>query len=44
LLQVAEVTAAPTIDEWLERIEQRPKGALSACGAVDAIRAERARR
>jgi antitoxin FitA len=42
--QLAAIAATPTIDEILERIEQRPKGRLSATDAIDAIDAERARR
>jgi len=42
--QLAAIAATPTIDEILERIEQRPKGRLSANEAIDAIDAERARR
>lgn len=42
--QLAAIAATPTIDEILERIEQRPKGRLSAADALDVIDAERARR
>lgn len=42
--QLAVIAATPTIDEILERIEQRPKGQLSAAGAIEAIEEERARR
>ena len=44
--QLAAIAATPTIDEILERIEQRPEGRLSATDAIDAIDAidaERAR-
>lgn len=37
--QLATIAATPTIDEILERIEQRPKGRLSATDAIDAERA-----
>lgn len=42
--QLALIAATPTVDEVLDRIEQRPKGRLSARSAVAAIDAERARR
>lgn len=42
--QLAAIAATPTIDEILERIEQRSKGRLSATDAIEAIDAERARR
>jgi len=42
--QLALIAATPTLDEMLERIEHRPKGQLSAKGAIEAIDAERARR
>ena len=42
--QLAEIATTPTINEILGRIEQRPKGQLSATEAIDAIDAERARR
>ncbi|HSL57902.1 MAG TPA: hypothetical protein VK866_08685 [Acidimicrobiales bacterium] len=42
--QLATIAATPTLDDILERIEQRPKGQLSAADAIEAIDAERARR
>jgi hypothetical protein len=42
--QLALIAATPTVDEVLERIEHRPKGQLSAEGAIEAIDEERARR
>ena len=42
--QLASIAATPTMDEMLKRIEQRPKGRLSAESAIEAIDAERARR
>lgn len=42
--QLALIAATPTIDEMLERLEGRPRGRLSAKGAIEAIDAERARR
>ena len=42
--RLAEIAATPTVADILERIEQRPKGALSSKDAVEALDAERARR
>lgn len=42
--RLAEIAATPTVREILDRIEQRPKGALSASAAIDALEEERARR
>jgi hypothetical protein len=42
--QLAAIAAAPTLDEMLDRIENRPKGRLSRREAVAALDAERARR
>jgi plasmid stability protein len=42
--QLAVIAATPTIDEILERIEERPKGHLPAASAVEAIDEDRARR
>jgi hypothetical protein len=41
--QLAQIAATPTIDEMLKRIEQRPKGRLSAASAIAAIEEERGR-
>ncbi len=42
--QLAAIAATPTLDEVLDRIENRPKGRLSRQEAIDSIDAERARR
>jgi len=42
--QLAAIAATPTIDEMLDRIEQRPKGQLSAKTAIKGLDAEHARR
>lgn len=42
--QLAQIAATPTMREVLDRIERRPKGALSADAALEAIDEERARR
>lgn len=42
--QLAVIAAAPTLDEMLDRIDNRPKGRLSRREAVAALDAERARR
>ncbi len=42
--QLATIAMTPTVADILERIEQRPKGALSSENAVEALDAERARR
>ena len=42
--QLAEIASTPTMKEILERIERRPKGALSAEDAIEALNEERARR
>lgn len=43
-VQLAEIAATPTVSDILDRIEQRPKGALSSADAIEALDAERARR
>ena len=42
--QLASITATPTLDDVLERIEKRSKGQLSKADAVSALEDERARR
>ena len=42
--QLAEIAATPSLSDILDRIEQRPKGALSSTDAIEALDAERARR
>lgn len=42
--RLAEIAATPTTAEVLDRIEQRPKGSLSADAAIEALDGERARR
>lgn len=42
--QLAEIAATPTVKEILDRIERRPKGALSAAAAIEALDEEHARR
>ncbi len=42
--QLAEIAATPTMKEILDRIEQRPKGALSAEAAIEALDDDRAGR
>ncbi len=42
--QLAEIAATPTVKDILDRIEGRPKGALSAEAAIEALDEERARR
>ncbi len=42
--RLAEIAATPTIEEILERIERRPKGAISAEAAIEALDEARARR
>lgn len=42
--QLAQIAATPTMKEVIDRIERRPKGALSAEAAIAAIDEERARR
>ena len=42
--QLASIAATPTLDDVLERIENRSKGQLSKAGAVSALEDERARR
>ena len=44
MAQLARIAATPTLDEVLDRIEQRSKGDLSTAQAVDALESERARR
>ncbi len=43
-LQLAEIAATPTVKEILDRIERRPKGALSAEAVIEALDEEHARR
>ena len=43
-MQLTEIASTPTMQEILDRIEQRPKGALSAEEAIEALDEERARR
>lgn len=42
--QLARIAATPSIDEIIDRIENRETGRLSAASAIDAINDERARR
>ena len=42
--QLAAIAATPTLDEVLDRVEDRPKARLTATEALDSIDAERARR
>jgi len=42
--QLASIVATPTIDDVLDRIENRSKGKLSKADAVAALEDERARR
>jgi len=42
--QLASIAATPTLDDVLERIENRSKGQLSKADAVSALEEERARR
>ena len=42
--QLDLIAATPTLHEMLDRIENRPKGELSAQSAIEAIEEERARR
>jgi antitoxin FitA len=42
--QLALIASTPSIDEMLDRIEDRPKGRLSSSAAIAAIGDERARR
>ncbi len=42
--QLAQIAATPTVNDILDRIEQRPKGALSSQDAIEALDEERARR
>lgn len=42
--QLAEIAATPTVNDILDRIERRAKGALSAGSAIEALDEERARR
>ena len=42
--QLAQIAATPTVNDVLDRIEQRPKGALSSQDAIEALDEERARR
>jgi antitoxin FitA len=40
--QLTMIAATPTMDEMLDRIEQRPKGQLSAKSAIKALDVEHA--
>jgi len=42
--QLVEIAATPTVKEILDRIERRPKGALSAAATIEALDEEHARR
>jgi len=42
--QLASIAATPTLDDVLERIENRSKGQLSKADAVSSLEEERARR
>jgi len=42
--QLAAIAATPTVQEVVDRIEQRPKGRLSSRDAIEALDEERARR
>lgn len=42
--QLAAIAATPTLDEVLDRVDDRPKGRLTREEAIDSIDAERARR
>lgn len=42
--ELARIAETPTLDEVLDRIEQRDKGRLTGRDAVHAVGAERARR
>jgi plasmid stability protein len=42
--QLAAIAATPTLDEVLDRVEDRSKGRLTPKDALDSIDAERARR
>ncbi len=42
--QLADIAATPTLDDVLDRVEDRPKGRLSRKEAIESIDAERARR
>jgi hypothetical protein len=42
--QLADIAAAPTLDDVLDRVESRSKGRLTPKDALDSIDAERARR
>jgi hypothetical protein len=42
--QLASIAMTPTIDEILDRIEQREKGRLPASAALEDLREDRARR
>ena len=41
---LAQIAATPTVKEILDRIERRPKGALSAAAAIEALDEAHARR
>jgi antitoxin FitA len=42
--QLADIAATPTLEDVLDRVEERPKGRLTPKEAIDSIDAERARR
>ena len=42
--QLAEIAAMPAVDDVLDRIERRKKGALSSAAAIEGLDEERARR
>lgn len=42
--QLADLAATPTLDDVLDRVEDRSKGRLTPKDALDSIDAERARR
>lgn len=42
--QLADIAATPTLDDVLDRIEDRSKGRLTHKAAIESIAAERARR
>ena len=42
--QLADIAATPTLDDVLDRVEDRSKGRLTSEEAIESIDAERARR
>lgn len=42
--QLADIAATPTVEDILDRIERRDKGALSSRATIDALDEDRARR